>query len=135
MPFFRKDFTVITSADLAKLLTTAAAENVRLEFKSEHSGQEQALMVLSASAHTFRGYLIVGALAFSSDTVLTSPVSSRYGYSVGLKIPRAPQILSTLRLRSSCKRLVATNSGSSEPIGLRPPKRARAKAKLSWVRS
>jgi len=65
--FFSKSITDLSSEDLAELLTEAAVENVRLEFKREPPGPDEMLKKLSGFANTFGGYLIVGAAAPSAD--------------------------------------------------------------------
>jgi predicted HTH transcriptional regulator len=61
MPFYTIPVSKLREADLQKLLTGGAVENVRLEFKSEIPKEEQTLKKLSSFANTYGGLVLVGA--------------------------------------------------------------------------
>jgi hypothetical protein len=64
---FTTPLSQLGTADLKQLLTDAAVESVRLEFKLEVPNKDDTLKKLSSFANTFGGFMVVGARANSAD--------------------------------------------------------------------
>ena len=82
MSVFAKPVPQIKTEDLQELLTTQAAENLRLEFKRDVPSKDETLKKLSSFANTYGGIMIVGAEANNTDGRLVAfpGVDARAGY-------------------------------------------------------